>query len=121
MAAPNINSFTTLKFLSVEGAVTNAMADALANAAASGKMIEVVGVYVSNIDGVNACHYTLIFKRAAGAEIRLVYQVSVPAGAVLVPVLKDSPIHIEEDCKIRHQAQNNSDLEFYIAYREYTT
>lgn len=120
MAAPNINSFNTLTFKAAVGALTTSLATLVANAGGSNKMIEIVSIFLSNIDGTNSCHSTVTLQRG-GTDYRLVYQVVVPAGAVLVPVLKDSPVHLEESDTLRGSAQNNGDLEYVVNYREYTT
>ncbi len=121
MAAPNIAQLASLYFKTKGGALTTSVADLLENTAGSGKVLRVVGVYVSNIDGANHVDATINFYDASaggGTSYKLANTVNVPPDATLLPVVKNAPIHLEEGDKLTGLASANSDAEYVIAYEE---
>ena len=93
----------------------------VSNAASSGKVFLVDSIYVSNVDGSNACDITIeIFPNDdnTGTATKLVSTVSVPADAVLVPLLKDGTIALLEDRSIYATASAGNDLHVVTSWKE---
>ena len=93
----------------------------VSNAASSGKVFLVDSIYVANVDGTNACDITIdIFAAATntGTATKLVSTVSVPADAVLVPLLKDGTVTLLEDRSIYATASAANDLHVICSWKE---
>ena len=114
MAAPNIANLSTITGKTDVLAVTTSATAIVSNSAASGKAYKVNSLYVSNI-GASSKWVTVDFYRSATAT-RLAYQVTVPAGSTLLPILKDSPIYLEEGDSLRLTAETDSYLEAAVSY-----
>lgn len=120
MTAPNIKSSTTINSVTgktVGYAVTNTLAAALTNSAASNKLLKINSVYCANIDGVNSADITLTHYNGT-TDFRLAYTIAVPADATQILVARDAFIYLEEGQSLRAQASSNSKLELVIAYEE---
>lgn len=115
MAAPNILSLTTITGKSAVLAVTTSPAAIVANSAGSGQVLRVGSLYVSNVDGTNACNVSVDVYRNSVAY-RTHYLIAVPARTTLVAVAKDAPIYLEEGDSLRLTASANSDLEAVCTY-----
>lgn len=117
MAAPNIVNVTAIYGKTVGAALTTSSADILTNSAASGKVLKVNSIYVSNVDGTNNADVTVTwYDSSAAATYNLAKTVTVPADATLVVVDKEAHIYLEEGDKISALANANSDLEIVISY-----
>jgi hypothetical protein len=114
MAAPNIAGLTVITGKTDVLAVTASATAIVTNAAASGKVYKVNSLYVSNI-GAGAKWVTVDFYRSSTAT-RIAYQVSVPVGTTLLPILKDSPLYLEEGDSLRLTAETVSFLEALVSY-----
>lgn len=93
----------------------------LSNAAASGKVLKVNSLIVSNVDGTNAANVTVsVYSAAAlgGTPYKICHTVAVPADASLVVIDKQSQIYLEEDKSIGATASAASDLEIVCSYEE---
>ena len=93
----------------------------VSNAASSGKVYLVDSIYVANVDGTNACDITIdVFAAATntGTATKLVSTVSVPADAVLVPLLKDGTVTLLEDRSIYATASAANDLHVICSWKE---
>lgn len=122
MATPNINDSTkniTGKTNGTALTSTNATA-VLTNGSTSNALFKVNSVYVSNVDGTNACDITLRYFAAAtgGTGFALASTVSVPADATVVIVSKDAPIYLPENSRLEATAGTASDLEVVVSYEE---
>jgi hypothetical protein len=119
MAAPNIVATTSIYGKSDSGALTTGSADLLTNGASSSKVLRINSLYISNIDGANACNVTITFYDASRAATRnLANVITVPAKSTLVVVSKDTMLNLEEGDKISGLASANGDLEYVISWDE---
>ncbi len=115
MAAPNIAALSTLTGKTAVLAITTDATAIVSNAAASGTVIRVAGLYVSNIDGTNACNVNVDLFRNSTAY-RTHHLIAVPPRTSLVAIAKDAPIYLEEGDSLRLTASENSDLEAVCTY-----
>ena len=123
MATPNINDSTkNITGYTTGTALTSTNATAiLNNAANSGKLIKVNSVYVSNVDGTNACDITVSYYTQddiGGTAFKIASTISVPADTTLVVVGKDAPLYLREDSSLGATAGTASDLEVVVSYEE---
>jgi hypothetical protein len=119
MANPNLLNVTSIYGKTVTGALTTVSTSVLANSAASGKVFKISAIYISNVDGINASAATVLFYDSTTAVSRKIcLNSSVPAGATLVPVTKESAVYLEEGDSIWGSATADSDLEYIISYEE---
>ena len=119
MAAPNIVAVATITGKTIGAALTTSSADIVTNSAASGKVLKINAIYVSNVDGTSAVDVTANFYDASvggGTAFALVKTVAVPVDATL-DVLSKS-IYLEEGDKIAALASANSDAEIVVSYEE---
>jgi hypothetical protein len=115
MAAPNIPAMSSCYGKTAVLAVTTSATAIVTNSAGSGKVLRVVGLWISNVDGTNAADITVDLFRSSTAY-RLASTISVPADATL-DVL-NRPLYLEEGDTLRLTASANSDLEGVCSYEE---
>jgi len=116
MANPNIVNVSSILGKVAGQAVTTSATAIVSNAAASGTIVKINSLIVSNIDGTNAADITAyVYKNGATAHY-LAYTISVPADATLVVLSKDTSIYLEENDSIYLQASANSDLSAVCSY-----
>lgn len=122
MANPKISSTSTIYANNSLVRLTDTSATQLvSNAASSNKVFLVDSIYVANVDGTNSCDITIdIFAAATntGTATKLVSTVSVPADAVLVPLLKDGTVALLEDRSIYATASAANDLHVITSWKE---
>jgi hypothetical protein len=117
MAAPNLKSPTTITGKTARYAVTTSLANALANGAASGKVLKINSIFCANVDGVNAADISVsIFDGTTDRYIART--ISVPADATQVLSTKETYFYLEEGDSIRALASAASDLELVISYED---
>jgi hypothetical protein len=117
MAAPNLLSPTTITGKTAVIAVGTSETNVVENAAASGKVMKINSLIISNVDGTNAADITVDVYRSTTAY-KLCSTVAVPADASLVVITKESPIYLEEGDTLRATASAASDLEAICSYEE---
>lgn len=117
MAAPNLKSPTTITGKTVGYAVTTSMAAALANSAASGKVLKINSVYCANVDGTVSADITLEHYNGT-TGFKIANTIAVPADATQVLVTREAYVYLEEGHSLRAQASAASDLELVIGYEE---
>lgn len=117
MAAPNLKTPTTITGKTSGYAVTTALAAALSNGAASGKLLKVNSVYCCNVDGAAAADITLEWYDGSTGR-KLASTIAVPADATQILVSKEAPIYLEEGHSLRAQASASGDLELVISYED---
>ena len=117
MAAPNITGLTAIYGKSAVQAVGTSATAIVTNAAASGKVVKVNGLTVSNVDGVNTCDITVDLYRSS-TPYRLAYLITVPPKSSLVVIGKDAGLYLEEGDSLRLTASAASDLEAVAVYEE---
>lgn len=117
MTAPNLRTPTTITGRTARYAVTTTLANALANAANSNRVLKVNSVYCANIDGVNTAEIDLsIFDGTT--DTFLARTVVVPADATQLLVTREGYIYLEEGFSLRARASAAGDLELVIGYEE---
>ena len=122
MANPKISSTSNIYANnSLTRLTSTSPAQLVSNAASSGKVYLVDSIYVANVDGTNACDITIDifpFADGTGTATKLVSTVSVPADAVLVPLLKDGTVTLLEDRSIYATASAANDLHVITSWKE---
>jgi hypothetical protein len=117
MANPNIVNVVSIYGKTAVQTVTTTAAAIVENTAASGKIIKINSLTVSNVDGTNSADVTVDLYRSSTAY-RLASTVTVPADASLVVISKDTSIYLEEGDALRCTASADSDLEAVCSYEE---
>ena len=117
MAAPNLKSPTTILGRTASYAVTTSLANALANSAASGKVLKINSIFCANVDGTNAADISVSIYDGT-TDFYLAKTVAVPADATQVLSTKETYFYLEEGDSIRALASAASDLELVIGYEE---
>ena len=115
MAAPNLIAATTIYGKTAVLAATTSATAIVTNSAASGKVLKINALYVSNIDA--SVNYTItmdIFRSSTAYRIGNV--ISVPAAATLDVISKS--IYLEEGDTLRLTASANSKLEAVCSYED---
>jgi len=117
MAAPNLKNPTTILGRTARYAVTTSLANALANSAASGKVLKVNSIFCANVDGVNAVDISVSVYDGT-TDFYIAKTITVPADATQVLSTKETYFYLEEGDSIRALASAASDLELVIGYEE---
>lgn len=113
MAAPNIVNVTTITGKTAVLAVTTSATAIVTNSAASGQVLKVNALYVSNVDGTSSADINVDIFRSSTAY-HIAKTVNVPADATLDVISKS--IYLEEGDTLRLTASANSDLEAVCSY-----
>ena len=117
MAAPNLKSPTTILGRTARYAVTTSLANALANSAASGKVLKINSIFCANVDGTNAADISVSIYDGT-TDRYIAKTIAVPADATQVLSTKETYFYLEEGDSIRALASAASDLELVIGYEE---
>jgi hypothetical protein len=117
MAAPNLKSPTTILGRTARYAVTTSLANALENAAASGKVLKINSIFCANVDGTNAADISVSIYDGT-TDRYLAKTISIPADATQILSAKDTYFYLEEGDSLRALASVNGDLELVIGYEE---
>jgi hypothetical protein len=117
MTAPNLKSPTTITGKTARYAVTASLANALANSAASGKVLKINSIFCANVDGTNAADISVSIYDGT-TDRYLAKTIAVPANATQIISSKDVYFYLEEGDSIRALASVASDLELVIGYEE---
>ena len=117
MAAPNLKNPTTILGRTARYAVTTSLANALANSAASGKVLKINSIFCANVDGVNAADISVSIYDGT-TDRYIARTIAVPADATQVLSTKETYFYLEEGDSIRALASAASDLELVIGYEE---
>ena len=117
MANPNIVNVATINGKVVGAAVTTSAAALVSNAASSGKIVKVNALSVANISAAAATITVDVYKNQSTAY-RLAYTITVPVGATLMVISKDTSIYLEENDSLRVTASANTALEAVCSYEE---
>ena len=115
MAAPNMLNPTTITGKTAVQAVGTSATAIVTNSAASGKVLKVNALYVSNVDGTNNAEINVdVFRSSTAYHIGKT--IVVPADATLDVI--SNPIYLEEGDSLRLTASAASDLEAVCSYEE---
>jgi hypothetical protein len=117
MAAPNLKSPTTINGKTARYAVTGSLANALANSAASGKVLKINSIFCANVDGTNTADISVSIYNGT-TDFYLAKTIAVPADATQIISSKDTYFYLEEGDSIRAIANAASDLELVIGYED---
>ena len=117
MAAPNLKSPTTINGKTARYAVTGSLANALANSAASGKVLKINSIFCANVDGTNTADISVSIYNGT-TDFYLAKTIAVPADATQIISSKDTYVYLEEGESIRAIANAASDLELVIGYED---
>ena len=115
MAAPNIVDVTTIIGKTAVQAVGTSATAIVSNPAASGKVLKVNALYVSNVDGTNNAEINVDIFRSSTAY-HIAKTIVVPADATLDVMSKS--VYLEEGDTLRLTATTASDLEAVCSYEE---
>lgn len=122
MAAPNMVNVTSIigKTATANLTTTNATL-VVENVAASGKVLKINSLVVSNVDGTNNASITISYyseDNIGGTATQIANTVLVPADASLVVIDKSTAIYLEEDRSIGATASAANDLKVVCSYEE---
>lgn len=115
MAAPNVVNVATITGKTAVQAVGTSATAIVTNSAASGKVLKINALYVSNVDGTANAEITVDLYRSSTAY-KLANTVVVPADATLDVLSK--AIYLEEGDSLRLTANASGDLEAVCSYEE---
>lgn len=115
MAAPNIVNVAEIYGKTAVQSVGTSATAIVTNSAASGKVIKINALYVSNIDGTNNAEITVDLFRSSVA-FRITSTVVVPADATLDVISKS--IYLEEGDSLRLTANIAGDLQAVCSFEE---
>lgn len=115
MAAPNILAVSTVLGKSAVQAIGTSATAIVTNSAASGKVLKVNALYVSNVDGTNAADVSVDLYRSSTAY-HIAKTISVPADSSIDVISK--AVFLEEGDSLRLTASAASDLEAVCSYEE---
>lgn len=115
MAAPNIVNVATITGKTAVMAVTTTATALITNSAASGKVLKVDELLVTNINGTTNATVNVDIYRSTTAY-RIAYLMTVPAGATLDIISR--LIYLEEGDALRLTASSNSYLEAVASYED---
>jgi hypothetical protein len=115
MAAPNIVNASSIFGKTSVLAVTTSATAIVSNTAASGKVLKVNALYVSNVDGTNNADVTVDLFRSSTAY-KIANTIVVPADATLDVLSKT--VYLEEGDSLRLTANADGDLQAVCSYEE---
>lgn len=115
MAAPNIVNVSTITGKTAVQSVGTSATAIVTNSAASGKVVKINALYVSNIDGATSAEITVDLFRSSTAY-KIANTVVVPADATLDVISK--AIYLEEGDTLRLTANATGDLQAICSYEE---
>ena len=116
MANPNIVNVANIYGKTVVASPTTSYASVVANAAASGKILKINTMLISNVgSAVEEINVKVI---RSSVDYFLASAMAVPQGSALVLVSKDTAIYLEEGDDIQAMAGSNSALQITLSYEE---
>lgn len=118
MANPNIVNVSSIYGKCVGLGLATTTQAIVTNSAASGKILKVNSLIVSNINGTAAADVTAYVYKNQSNIYYLAYTIAVPNDATLVLISKDSSIYLEENDSIVIYASANSYLNAICSYEE---
>ena len=117
MAAPNLKNPTTITGKTARYAVTDSLANALANSAASGKVLKINSIFCANVDGTNAADISVSIYNGT-TDFYLAKTLTVPAEATQIISSKDTYFYLEEGDSLRAVATTASGVVLVVGYEE---
>ena len=117
MANPNIVNVTSIFGKTVTAALTTSSAAIVENPSASGKVLKINSIIVTNVDGTNAADVTVSYG-PSGSTSPIASTIAVPADSALTVLDKSISIYVEENNGIYALASATSDLVILVSYEE---
>ena len=114
--ALNLANTATIAPKTVGQAITTSATAIVSNASASGKILKINSLYISNVNGSTAATVNIEVYKNQTTSYRIAYLVSVPAGTTLSII--DKLIYLEENDSLRLTASINSYLEAVCSYED---
>jgi len=114
VAAPNLQSPTTITGKTAVLAVTNSASAIVSNASSSGLLKRIHSLLVSNITTSPATLTVDIYRSSTAT--RITKDLVVPANATIAPITKDTRVDLEEGDDLRLTAGASSTLEAVCSY-----
>ena len=115
MAAPNIVEVADIRGKTAVQEVDDTPTAIVSNGSASGKVLKINALYVSNVDGTNNADITVDIFRG-GTAYRIASTIVVPADATLDILSK--AVYLEEGDDLRLTADVTDALEAVCSYEE---
>lgn len=117
MANPNIVNVTTITGNTQVQSITTSPQSIVNNPSASGKVLKINSLIISNIDGTNASDITVDLYRSETAY-KIVSTVSVLADTSFTAIDKTLSLYLLEGDELRLTAGNNSRLQGVCSFEE---
>lgn len=117
MSNPNIVNVTTIYGNTAVQSVTTTPTAIVTNTAASGKILKINSLTVSNIDGSNAASISVEIYRSSSSYY-MAKTIPIAAKASLVVICKDNGVYLLEGDSIRCTASADGDLQAVCSYEE---
>jgi hypothetical protein len=117
MSNPNIVNVTTIYGNTEVQSVTTTPTAIVTNTAASGKILKINSLTVSNIDGSNAASISVEIYRSSSSYY-MAKTIPIAANASLVVICKDNGVYLLEGDSIRCTASADGDLQAVCSYEE---
>jgi hypothetical protein len=114
MANPNMISATSIIGETITTELTTTLTTALLSGVAN-KILKINTIIISNIDGSTATSFNLYIDDGVNTRA-FAYQITVPAGASVVIIDRNSGFYLKENQIIEGGASLNGDLVATISY-----
>ena len=114
MANPNIYNATSIIGDTVTVPLTTTLTTTLLSGVTD-KILKINTIIVANIDGTNATSFNLYINDGVNTRA-FAYQITVPAGATVVIIDRNSGFYLKESQTIEGGASLNSDLVATFSY-----
>jgi len=122
MANPNLLGITTVTGITtVVGLNTTAVTTFLSNSGASGKVLKVNTLMVSNTNGIISGNITIKYHNeasGAGTSVPIAHTIAVPADTTVVITGKDTPIYLEENRSLTGTASTENVIGIICSYED---
>jgi len=119
MAAPNIVGVTTILGSTDALAVPDSATNIVLNASASGKVIKINSLVISNVDSAGGSSQSITVDYIkAGTAYSIANLIPIPVTASFVAVSKETGLYLEEAESLRLVAGANGVIEAVCSYEE---
>ena len=114
MAAPNIVNLTSITGKTAVANVTTVSSNVITNAAASGSVLKINNVVLSNYTSTSATGNVLINR--SGTNYYIGGSIVIPPTSTLVLVGKDMAFYMEEGDILQSSVSSNSSVSLVVSY-----
>ena len=115
MANPNLTNLTSMYGKTAVAQLTTGTTTLISNAGASGELVKINSLIVSNVDGLASAEVNAWILRSSVAY-NIASTITVPNDATLVLISKDTSIYLEEGDSLQLSAGTTGDLEVVCSY-----